>query len=229
MENISQKTNIKLQYNLRQKDMRIALILRKSPGKKQEESIEKQREICLEQIQKDFRNKKRTIKSYDDVGISGDDEQGRIELYKFFKSIDNFDYAYCLDVDRFSRSYLGLYWFHKYFEDSECELRFVNGPKLYTENGEFNEEGYLHFFILCGFASYELLSIRKRTSIGRERAKKQGIKLGQENIMEKNPMLCRAIINDREKGLSYSQLADKYELSRSLIWKIINVYKVQTS
>ena len=134
-----------------------------------------------------------------------------------------------MDVDRFSRSYLGLYWFHKYFENSKCELRFVNGPKLYTENGEFNEEGYLHFFILCGFASYELLSIRKRTSIGRERARKKGIKLGQENIMEKNPELCKAIVRDRGSGLSYSQLADKYELSRSLIWKIINVYKVQTS
>jgi len=209
--------------------IKIGLILRKSPGKKQEESIDKQRELCLEQIKRDFGNQETEIIQYGDVGVSGDDEIGRKRLYEFFEQIDRYDYAYCLDVDRFSRSYLGLYWFHKYFENSKCELRFVNGPKLYTENGEFNEEGYLHFFILCGFASYELLSIRKRTSIGRERARKKGIKLGQENIMEKNPELCKAIVRDRGSGLSYSQLADKYELSRSLIWKIINVYKVQTS
>lgn len=206
---------------------KIALILRKSPGKKKEESINKQRDLCLDQVYRDFANEETEIIQYEDVGISGDDEVGRKKLYEFFERIDRFDFAYCLDVDRFSRSYLGLYWFHKYFESSKCELRFVNGPQLYDNNGEFNEEWYLHFFILCGFASYELLTIRKRTSIGRERAREQGIKLGQENIMEKNPDLCKAILTDRET-MSYSRLAEKYNLSRSLIWKIVNVYKVQT-
>lgn len=203
----------------------IALILRKSPGKKLEESIEKQYDICMEQIKRDFGDKNIKVIVFKDIGVSGDDEHGRKKLYIFFEQIDNFDYAYCPDVDRFSRSYLGLYWFHKYFENSKCELRFVNGVRLYTSDGEFNEEGYFHFFILCGFASYELLSIRKRTAIGRERAREKGIKLGQENIMEKNPELCKAIIEDRDGGLSYSKLADKYDLSRSLVWKIINVYK----
>ena len=210
-------------------NINIALILRKSPGKKQEESIDKQRDLCLEQIQRDFGDQERTIMQFEDIGISGDDECGRKKLYSFFEHINNYDFAYCLDVDRFSRSYLGLYWFHKYFENSKCELRFVNGVKLYTNDGEFSEEGYLHFFILCGFASYELLSIRKRTAIGRERARDKGIKLGQENIMEKNPGICKSIIEDRDGGLSYSQLADKYNLSRSLMWKIINIYKVEGS
>lgn len=211
--------------------IKVALILRKSPGKKIEESIDKQRELCIEKSKKDL-GKNLQFVEFADVGVSGDDEINRKELYKLFESINDYPFAYCLDVDRFSRSHLGLYWFHKHFELSTCELRFVNGPKLYTDDGEFNEEGYLHFFILCGFASYELLSIRKRTAIGRERAKAKGIKLGQENIIEKNPELCKAVIKARGKGLSYSQLADEYGLSRSLVWKIVNadkVYKVPTS
>ena len=201
----------------------IALILRKSPGAKQEESIQKQKDLCIECAERELGENLKFF-TFADAGVSGDDEFGRKRLHKFFEQIDTFDYAYCLDVDRFSRSYLGLYWFHRYFENNKCQLRFVNGPKLYTKDGDVSEEGYLHFFILCGFASYELMSIRRRTSIGRERAIKKGIKMGQQNIFEKNPDLCKKIIKDRKKGMSYSELTDKYKMGRSLVWKIVNRY-----
>ena len=200
----------------------VALILRKSPGRKKEESIEKQKDICMEQVKKDIDDEIK-FESFADVGVSGDDEEGRKQLHKFLQRIDEFDYAYCLDVDRFSRSWLGLYWFNKYFKESKCELRFVDGPKLYND-GEINVDGYLHFFILCGFASYELISIRRRTAIGRARAEKQGIKLGQKNFCEKNPRLCEQIKYDRNQGMSYNQLKEKYNLSKTKIWNIINKY-----
>ena len=74
---------------------------------------------------------------------------------------------------------------------------------------------WLHFFILCGFASYELISIRRRTALGRARARDQGIKLGQQNFCEKNPMLSEQIKYDRTQGMSYTQLQEKYKLSRN--------------
>ena len=201
---------------------KVALILRKSPGAKQEESIQKQKDLCNECAKREIGGELKFF-TFADAGVSGDDEQGRKRLHKFFEQIDTFDYAYCLDVDRFSRSYLGLYWFHRYFENSKCQLRFVNGPKLYNEDGNISIDGYLFFFILCGFASYELMSIRRRISIGRERAIKKGTKMGQQNIREKNPELCRKIIKDKKK-MSYNQLVEKYKMNKSLIWKIINKY-----
>ena len=198
---------------------KIALILRKSPGKKQEESIDKQRELIVECINREVKEE-RVFVVFEDKEVSGDDKVGRKALHRFFSRISEFDFAYSLDVDRFSRSYLGLYWFHKYFEGSKCELRFVNGPRLYTDSGNFNPDGYLQFFILCAFASYELLSIRRRTSIGRERAQKKGVKFGRKRCDEN---LFKGIITDKVT-MSYSELERKYGLPRSRLWNIVNKY-----
>lgn len=151
--------------------MKVAGIIRKSPTKSKEEdkAIKKHRELILKRVQLDYK-KTPKIEWFVDI-CSGDDEQGRKKLFKFFNKISEFDKAYCFDVDRFSRSWLGLKWFHQYFMNSNCKLIFLDGTKLYNEDRTINEEGYMFFFIKCAFAEYELMKIRNRTKLGRERIK----------------------------------------------------------
>ena len=155
---------------------KILAIVRKSPTPTPEESIELQKQLLKQRIGMDYSlGKIEEPKIVWAVDIcKGDDEEGRIELNKQLKNIESFDYAYCLNVDRFSRSWLGLKWLHKYFIDSGVQLRFVNGiGDLYDEDGLIKHDMYLFFFIQCGFAHYELLNIRKRTAAGRKKLTKE--------------------------------------------------------
>jgi len=149
--------------------MKIAIILRKSPTKKTEVSLELQKKAILEVISRNHPENPQ-IKVFSDI-CKGDDYNDRKELQKLFKSILEYDRAYCYNVDRFSRSWLGIKWLHEYFSDG-CQLHFVNGiSNLYNEDGSINHDIYLQFFILCGFAQYELLRIRSRIKIGIARIK----------------------------------------------------------
>lgn len=150
--------------------MKIAGIIRKSPTNSGDENkaVNKHKDLIYQSIKTKFGII--SIDWYIDV-CSGDDEIGRKELHKFFKRINDYDYAYCYDVDRFSRSWLGLKWFHQYFIKNKCKLVFLDGTNLYRENGNIDEEGYMFFFIKCAFAEYELMKIRNRTKLGRDRIK----------------------------------------------------------
>lgn len=148
--------------------MRIAIILRKSPTKKPEISLDIQKKIVLNRIKIDYKELPK-ISIFSDV-CKGDDEN-RKGLSKLFKRINEFDRAYCYNVDRFSRSWLGIKWLHEYFNNG-CQLHFATGlSNLYNENGSLNHDTYLQFFILCGFAQYELLRIRARIKQGIARIK----------------------------------------------------------
>lgn len=110
------------------------------------------------------------IEVFSDI-CKGDDFEDRRGLKRLFSNIKDFDRAYCYNVDRFSRSWLGIKWLHEYFS-KDCQLIFVTGlGSLYNENGSLNHDIYLQFFILCGFAQYELLRIRSRIKQGIERIK----------------------------------------------------------
>jgi len=147
--------------------MKIAIILRKSPTKKTEIGLDVQKKAILEQIKKDYKNPE--IEVFSDV-CKGDDEN-RKNLNRLFKRINEFERAYCFNVDRFSRSWLGIKWLHEYFSKG-CQIRFISGlTGLYNTNGSINPDIYLQFFILCGFAQYELLNIRSRIKRGIERIK----------------------------------------------------------
>jgi len=152
--------------------MKIAIILRKSPTKKTEIGLDLQKKIIMEHIERDFKNSNSTyvIAVFSDV-CKGDEFEGRKSLQNLFKHIKEYDRAYCYNVDRFSRSWLGIKWLHEYFNDG-CQLIFTTGlGNLYNENGSINHDVYLQFFILCGFAQYELLRIRSRIKAGIARIK----------------------------------------------------------
>jgi len=152
---------------------KILAIIRKSPTNTPEISIKAQKQRLLERIQQDF--KSRDIHSLEIIWAidvcKGDDAEGRINLMKALKNgTEQYERSYCLNADRFSRSWLGIKWFHEYFLDTQ--LHFVEGlPSLYDKDGNVNHESYLFFFIQCGYAQYELLKIRKRTAAGRERVR----------------------------------------------------------
>lgn len=151
--------------------MRVAIILRKSPTKQTELSLDLQKKVIIETIERHFKGKNMPkIDVFSDI-CKGDDFEGRIELKKLFNKIKEFDRAYCYNVDRFSRSWLGIKWLHEYFSKG-CQLHFVTGlGNLYNDNGSLNHDIYLQFFILCGFAQYELLRIRSRIKQGIDRIK----------------------------------------------------------
>jgi len=150
----------------------ILAIIRKSPTPTPEESIELQKVTLEKRIQYDiangFINKGEIVWAIDIC--KGDDEEGRVELNKHLEKIQDYQCAYCLNVDRFSRSWLGLKWLHKYFIDTGVQIKFANGiGDLYDEAGILKPDMYLFFFIQCGFAHYELLNIRRRTKAGRDK------------------------------------------------------------
>ncbi len=170
--------------------MKIAIILRKSPTKKTEVSLELQKKAILEVIDRHYKTRPK-IKVFSDI-CKGDDEDNRKDLQKLFKSISEYDRAYCYNVDRFSRSWLGIKWLHEYFSQG-CELHFVTGVgNLYNEDGSINPDIYLQFFILCGFAQYELLRIRSRVRKGIDRIKE-------------NPKLRAKKYKGGKKGRSWSR------------------------
>lgn len=162
--------------------MKVLGIVRKSPsGSEQSQavSVQLQKSKILNRIRLDYLM----------VGLpevvwavdicKGDDAGGRTSFLKEVGHIRDFDAAYCLNVDRFSRSWLGIKWLHEYF--LEVPLRFVEGVgDLYNKDGDLIEESYLFFFIQCGFAQYELLKIRKRTRAGIDKLRENPMKWAQK-------------------------------------------------
>lgn len=143
----------------------IAGIIRKSPTKKKvKESIEVQKAAIKDKAQTDYPNEQLKFTWFIDV-CKGDDPN-RKKLLRFFERKNEFDVSYSYNPDRFSRSWLGLKWFHEHFTE-DLQLRFVTGVgDLYNEDGSVNPDIYLQFFILCGFAQYELMRIRARIKAG---------------------------------------------------------------
>ena len=163
------------------KEIKIAGIIRKSPSKKDETdtSIQLQRKQIEAKVDADFidnPNIQPRIIWFVDDNVSGDDPN-RPQLKQLFENIEEYDYAYVRDVDRLSRSYLGLMWFHNYFikerglkPHTGCKLRFVQGVgELYDKKGLLNVDSYMTFFFLCGIAQGELIRIRQRCDAGRDK------------------------------------------------------------
>lgn len=147
---------------------KIILGIRKSPTKSEDEdkAIQRHKELLLKAKKENHPD----AKHYWCIDVcSGDDEKNRTELKKYLAKINDYDYLYFVDVDRFSRSWLGLMWFHRYIKPSKCQLRFLDGTSIYDENGTFNPDGYMWFALKCIIAEFELLQIRKRTEMGRNR------------------------------------------------------------
>lgn len=157
----------------------IAGIIRKSPDKKEElkNAVQIQKEEITARVERDFPEGGYKIIWFVDAGVSGDDPN-RPELLKFFQVHQEYRYGYAYKVDRFSRSWLGLRWFHEFFNpDGTTEqkpmLRFVHEvPEMYLDTGEVNEDSYMVFAMFCVFAEVELMKIRSRSTRGRARLKK---------------------------------------------------------
>lgn len=155
----------------------VAGLVRKSPGKdeKIKDSVNIQKKFIYDRVKNDFDEETADcIKWFVDEGVSGDDPN-RLELNKFFEYVDCFSHAYCLNVDRFSRSYLGIEWFMEYFATdngksphSGCKLVLGDVGALYLDDGSINTNNFLHFFMMCGFSMLELMKIRVRTKRGRD-------------------------------------------------------------
>jgi len=165
-------------------------IVRKSPSKDPGVSIGEQKARIGARILGDYNTgviKSREVVWAVDV-CRGDDEEGRENLRDSLLLMGGeCERAYCLNVDRFSRSWLGIKWLHEYFSNG-VQLHFVEGmPNLYDSNGLIDPDKYLFFFIQCGFAQWELLRIRARTRAGRLKLKE-------------NPEVWRRKYPGRKKG-----------------------------
>jgi hypothetical protein len=159
--------------------MKIPAIIRKSPTPSPEESIEDQKRLLEIQIKNDIGAgliRDADIAFFIDIA-KGDEEEGRVQLKKYFETINDYQpRCYCLNVDRFSRGWVGLKWFEEYFSNPEVrQLILVQGcPPLYkvdqdTKKVILDIDNYLFFFMQCAFAHWELLRIRWRTNRGRDK------------------------------------------------------------
>jgi DNA invertase Pin-like site-specific DNA recombinase len=151
-----------------QTTIHIAGVIRKSPTKatKEKVSVEFQRQEIRNKVAVDFQGKEYILKFYTDVAKGDSDLQDRRKLKLFFSRIEDYQYAYFYNPDRYARSWLGIKWLHEYFTGN-CKLRFVTGiSDLYEQDGTLDADKYLQLFILLGFAQYELLRIRSRIKAG---------------------------------------------------------------
>jgi DNA invertase Pin-like site-specific DNA recombinase len=153
---------------------RVAGLMRKSPVKSSDEavvSMEKQRDAILDRLNRDFGSGAFEVEWFFDVA-SGDSELvDRVELSRFFQFHEEFDFAYAFNVDRFSRTWRSIGWFHEYFVgDGKPKLRFVQEPlELYTDVGGVDPTSYTMFALLCVMAEAELMKIRDRSRRGIDR------------------------------------------------------------
>ena len=176
--------------------IKIAGGIRKSPTNKGvEESIDIQKTAIINYCDYTFGKDKFSITWFIDKHISGDDPN-RPELLKFFETKGNYEYCVFHVTDRYTRSWLGLMWFMQHFTTNYgnsphtgCKLAFVEGiPELYDSNNELNLMSFFSFAMMCVFAMFELMNIRKRTQRGRNRLsaeewrlKYPGRKIGSKN------------------------------------------------
>lgn len=180
--------------------IRIAGIIRKSPTNKNvRESIQMQKDAIKEKVRRDLDYGECKIDWFIDEHVSGD-TANRPQLNKLFRKIDSYDYAYCMRVDRFSRSFLGLEWFHTHFTNRNinephdgCRLRFCEMiPELYKKDGSIELSSYSLFWDMCKMAMLDLLFTRIKTSQGRER-------------LRKNPGLWKKKYPGGKKGRSWKK------------------------
>jgi DNA invertase Pin-like site-specific DNA recombinase len=138
----------------------------------------------------------------------------RRELNKLLGGLEADDVVVVTRIDRLARSTFDLFAIVKSIVDSKAQFRSLAEPWADTSTAT----GRLMIAVLGGLADVERDLIRTRTSEGRERAKKRGVKLGRKlklTSQQKREALAR-----RTAGETLMDIARTYNVSFATISRL---------
>ena len=117
-------------------------------------------------------------------------------------------------LDRLARSTIDLLTIIKAIADKGCLFKSLADPWADTTT----PTGRLMLTVLGGLAEFERELIKARTSEGRERAKRDGIRMGRKPLLSPHQI---AEVRDRKAaGESVRQLARSYKVSPNTISRV---------
>ena len=138
----------------------------------------------------------------------------RPELWSLVKSLEPGAVVVVTRLDRLARSTIDLLTTVKQIADKDCLFKSLSEPWADTTT----PGGRVMLTVLGGLAEFERELIKARTSEGRERAKRAGVKMGRKPILSAHQI---AEIRSRKgNGESVRFLARSYRVSPNTISRV---------
>lgn len=153
-------------------------------------------------------------KVYTDKGVSGSKEsRPQFDLMMSDASKRKFDIVLVWKLDRLSRSL-------KHLLNTLDLLNSLNiGFISYSDNFDTTTpQGKLMFSIVGAFAEFERSLIQERVKLGLKRAKAKGIVLGRPKL----DVNKYQIINMRNQGMSYREIAKQTQISLGSVYQYLH-------
>jgi DNA invertase Pin-like site-specific DNA recombinase len=138
----------------------------------------------------------------------------RPELRTLVKSLQPGAVVVVTRLDRLARSTIDLLTTIKHIADKGCLFKSLAEPWADTTT----PAGRLMLTVLGGLAEFERELIKIRTSEGRERAKRAGVKMGRKPILSANQIA--EIRSRKANGESVRFLARSYRVSPNTISRV---------
>ena len=138
----------------------------------------------------------------------------RPELRSLIKSLEPGAVVVVTRLDRLARSTIDLLTTVKQIADKECLFKSLAEPWADTTT----PAGRLMLTVLGGLAEFERELIKIRTSEGRERAKRAGVKMGRKPILSVHQIA--EIRSRKANGESVRFLARSYRVSPNTISRV---------
>lgn len=140
----------------------------------------------------------------------------RAELAKLLQRLADGDVVIVCRLDRLARSSRDLLNILHEVTTKKASLRSIGDPWADTTTAH----GKLMVTVLGGLAEFERTLIRTRTSEGRSRAQKDGVKFGRRRKL--TPHQQREVLARRRDGESLKSIARSYNVSHCTISRIAN-------
>ncbi|SDK75121.1 recombinase family protein [Microbulbifer yueqingensis] len=146
---------------------------------------------------------------------TGGSTTGRKALLGLLEYVREGDSVVVTKLDRLARSAMDLGQIASTLEDKKVDL-VVLDQKIDTSS----PAGKLMFNLIGAFAEFERDLIRERVQEGVNKAKEKGVQFGRKAKLTKQQL--ESLRNDFAEGeLSKGQLAEKYGLSRSSVYRLV--------
>jgi DNA invertase Pin-like site-specific DNA recombinase len=146
--------------------------------------------------------------------VSGGSRANRAELSKALRKLSSDDVLVVCRLDRLARSSRDL--LNVLHEVSEKRASFKSIGDAWCDTT--SAHGRLLLTVLGGLAEFERELIKARTSEGRARARKDGVRFGRPRVL--NDFQRREAIRRRENGESLKSIARSYNVSAPTIFRL---------